>query len=1463
MRRPPRDWGRTTAFVFSVLFALLGAVPLLLGLLVRTSFVRSIAARETAKVLEEELGVQARYEVTVQAWPMMIGLDNLVVDASDGGPAFLEVERVAVRPRLFALLSGKIDAGDVELIGPRLRPVIEGGEIKNLHLTLPKQDPAAKKTQERAPLSSVTITDAGIDALIEGVRVVSREVDVDLTAEDDGAYEIALRTGPTRIDRTHPMPGREGEDAVDEDVICRLDTRVRYAPDAVLIRRLTLQGATDFDPDPGTSPPCDLPENDWRTVDVRLGALRVTGLSGGPIGGSGRVRARLPLPVAHRFAEIPNATGSLFADVEVDYDGRAELPRVTGRIELSSPGVDGKLFSSKLRGDLGVTSNLVRLENVEAQWADGTVNIGEVKIEPFAKGVPLTAGPIDIKGVEFPGLLRDLGVDPTAHVAWSLYDGHLETFKGTLDPLGLEGHLHMKTRNFEVFDKPTADPLRAHMMGVKEGVVHGSFQVRPHGVVLSNFEINTPLSRVRTTVELAFESVLDIQIYEGTEIDLSEISPLTTLPIGGKATIKARARGPFTDPDVEGDVAIKGFELAGFSAGDIESAKVHFNPLVLKINDARIRKNESRVRVTAARLDFERPKGVVVDADIDTREAPHLALKDFFEIFHFDKDPRFKEFAGLASGVARVHYALEGPEDRCGGGYLSVKTDMRLSKVEAFGERFDDGHLDMDLIWDDQDAGSNGMRMELREGSLRKGTGSILATGGFRHGGALQISAIASGIPLERLDALGAYGGLFDGTASAVATLGGTLSAMTAQADVRVSRIRIGPATLPSSELRVTMEPGGAPQRVLGVTRCGNRKLPELDLAEYERDIADGEFITSGEMFGGQVVLEDLRTTRQRRKVVSGKVHIKELNLGTIANVIPGVAFTGSPPSGQLTASIDIDSLPLDKREKADITLKIGSFTLERGGHRVRLMQPSGPIWLVENEIGVPELQVEARTASGLSGVLRVGGEIRNATTKPDLDLSLAIDPIDLAKLAADIPSLERASGVIDAKLRVTGPPEAVALSGSAKLRDGSMRIEGSPLALDDMAVDIEIGGGNVRLKKASARVGGGTLEATGRMPVVGLKLGAASFDITARGVKIPVAEGINMTADADLTAAFVPGATEGERNLPSVNGTVSLTSFSYTRPIAMSVSLGQLTGRGQRTEVTTYDPNDDFVRFSLNVVSPRPLRFQNNLVNMQLEVVQPGLALSGTNQRFGARGLLRILPDSKLTLRASEFDVREGYVRFDDPERIAPKVDVRASTEYRRYAKSTDSSTSSGAAPDAPASASIAAATASQSGNWRIHLHAHGDAEDLKVNLTSDPPLGQEDIVLLLTIGMTRAEIDRGLATSLGETVGLEALSALTGADTAVKTIVPIIDEFRFGTGYSSRTGRTEPTVTVGKRITDGVRASVTTGLTENREVRSSIEWRLGRRMSVQGSYDNANDASSSLLGNIGVDLRWRLEFE
>ncbi|MET0791285.1 MAG: hypothetical protein ABW061_07160, partial [Polyangiaceae bacterium] len=58
-------------------------------------------------------------------------------------------------------------------------------------------------------------------------------------------------------------------------------------------------------------------------------------------------------------------------------------------------------------------------------------------------------------------------------------------------------------------------------------------------------------------------------------------------------------------------------------------------------------------------------------------------------------------------------------------------------------------------------------------------------------------------------------------------------------------------------------------------------------------------------------------------------------------------------------------------------------------------------------------------------------------------------------------------------------------------------------------------------------------------------------------------------------------------------------------------------------------------------------------------------------------------------------------------------------------------------------------------------------------------------------------------------------------------------------------------------------IRASVTSGVADSREVRSNVEWQLSPRVSVEGSYDNVNDISSSTLGNLGADVRWRLEFE
>src|SRR5829696_1800024 len=99
--RAGRDFGRLLARLFCALFALIGALPLAAALLVRSEAVRTWAAAETARILEQELGVGASYRVEVRLFPLELILRELVVPSADGKAPFLRAETVAVRPRVF------------------------------------------------------------------------------------------------------------------------------------------------------------------------------------------------------------------------------------------------------------------------------------------------------------------------------------------------------------------------------------------------------------------------------------------------------------------------------------------------------------------------------------------------------------------------------------------------------------------------------------------------------------------------------------------------------------------------------------------------------------------------------------------------------------------------------------------------------------------------------------------------------------------------------------------------------------------------------------------------------------------------------------------------------------------------------------------------------------------------------------------------------------------------------------------------------------------------------------------------------------------------------------------------------------------------------------------------------------------------------------------------------------------
>ncbi|MCB9583675.1 MAG: translocation/assembly module TamB domain-containing protein [Polyangiaceae bacterium] len=1473
-RRPRRDFGRLFARLLCAVFALIGALPLAAGLLVRSKPVLRWASAETARVLHEELGVEARYQVRMELWPLAIGLDDVVVPANDGGPPVLVADHLSVKPRVFSLLAGRLDVGDIEIEKPTISIVLRDGKLANLSYRLPKREGPAPK-MERAPFSSLGVTDAKISLDIDGRRVNAGPIDLDVFAETGQSFEIGVRAAETRIVQPRPVtitadghksaiessPERSVTfDAWDEDVVCRLSLRARVEPGSVLVRRLSLLGRTDFDPAQGTDPSCTVTgDEDPAKVALRLSQVRLAVKKGEPLLVDGHVVLRAPVAIANRYVKMGQMSGWVGFAGDVRYDARARLPEVRGKLHAENFQLDVYALAKQLDADVEVSGDKITIPKLENRFADGKIVVKNARIDPFAKGGSISAERVDGSGVRFPGLMRDLGVTNDTIVAWDLDVTKVTKVHGRLSPLKIDADLYAETRNFEVTNKSFRDPARRHMIGVHAATVRGRLGVRPNALEFydtrSTFGKSAVIAKL---VSIGFSNDIDLEIGKGSHIDLADVSPLIDIPWSGLADLEVAMHGKSGNPLLTGDLGISKLVFGGFPLGDIKSGKVRFSPLKVDFFDVVGKKNGSEFRVSTARLDFDTDSSVRADAQV---RSDHFDVRDFFSMFLFDGDPRFDQIEGVGKVDARVHYDLGGKKDRCGGGLLLVKGDMDLGKVNLFEERYDSARADFDFRWLDRDASYLGIELDVPSVTLTKGTGTMLGSFAMQKGGVLTGQVVASGVPISKIDSAGALGMMVDGKANGTADVSGTVDALELAAQVHVSPVRMGTATLPASDVRVRLEPIERPLKVIGRTRCGGAITPPFVRAEYDQDKSQGTFLVSGAAFGGQIRMNDLSITRQRAKTVKGTIEFDELDVGSLAELSPSVALSGDKPHGTLSGSLVIDELPMETPSKARGKLAIQELEVEKSGLTLELLPGSHTIALADGQLKFPTLTVSARMPRGLRAVFDVKGTVSKLGKKPEVDANLTLRPLDLATLARTMPRVERVQGRLAGKLAVRGPLASPRYEGGFALSGGEIFVRGMPSPVSDLNVALDLSNDELRLSRATAKIGNGTLSVTGSAPLRGFELGQGRAVITARDLSLPLQQGMRAAVDANLVATYTPPSDGAEKPpLPRVTGDVTFRSFEYTRPITMTADINTLTQRGKRTEFEAYDPADDFVEFDVTLRANRALSIKNNLVEAELTLDRTGLQLAGTNERFGMRGEVRVKPGGRIRLRRNEFEVRQGFVRFDDVTRIAPQVDVTAVTDYRRYSESVSKdSGSGGGAADSTGSGS----TAAQGGLWHISMHAHGDAENLKIDLTSDPALAQDDIFLLLTVGLTRAELDQAQSASVGESVALEALGTLSGADRAVTKAVPVIDEFRFGSAYSSRTGRTEPTVTIGKRLAERIRANVTSGLADSREIRSNIEWRLSNRVSVEGSYDNVNDISSSSLGNLGADIRWRLEFE
>jgi hypothetical protein len=241
-----------------------------------------------------------------------------------------------------------------------------------------------------------------------------------------------------------------------------------------------------------------------------------------------------------------------------------------------------------------------------------------------------------------------------------------------------------------------------------------------------------------------------------------------------------------------------------------------------------------------------------------------------------------------------------------------------------------------------------------------------------------------------------------------------------------------------------------------------------------------------------------------------------------------------------------------------------------------------------------------------------------------------------------------------------------------------------------------------VRIVKASATVGGGSLNAAGEVGIAEGRVGDFRVAVTARRVDLSLLEGLETEWDADLELVGF-----GPRSL--LRGEARLVRGLYARDISL---LRMLIERRPAAGLAS----DAGVHLDLRANLDDKIIVRTALARLRAGGL---LRVQGTSAAPIVFGSLTVR-EGQIVFRRHTFELTSASVRFTDPRRIDPELDVRGIARIRDY---------------------------------DVTMQVTGRSDDLKVTFVSSPPLPEEDVLSLVAFGATRAQMGRaGAGAFVGE---------------------------------------------------------------------------------------------------------------
>lgn len=420
---------------------------------------------------------------------------------------------------------------------------------------------------------------------------------------------------------------------------------------------------------------------------------------------------------------------------------------------------------------------------------------------------------------------------------------------------------------------------------------------------------------------------------------------------------------------------------------------------------------------------------------------------------------------------------------------------------------------------------------------------------------------------------------------------------------------------------------------------------------------------------------------------------------------------------------------------------------------------------------------------------------------------------VDLKLLRLFVTGLQ-ANGTAQIAMKVGGPLASPVFEGSLKADAEAIRHPDLPFPIDRLHAAAAFEENRLKIETLEFLAGGGLVRGTGEVLLGDLERSESPFAIRRAAVRFQGSDvhadypdGLRSTSDLDVTLSR-------ERGETLLSGTIDLIRSVYGKDFRLDKG----TAPARAGDALRAGPGGPLagVKLDLLIRAQQDAWLRNDFGAIE---GQGELRVRGTADRPSLSGRITAVEGGAIRFRGVSYRVLAGSMDFADPEVIDPVYDLQAETHVSEY---------------------------------QVTLHAEGTMGDFRYELSSNPPLPEQDIVSLLLTGRTLGAFGQEGGGLAEETISTYLTGRLTGELTDRVTGRAGIDLFSIDPLQANAQGDPTTRITVGKQVTPDLFVVYSSDLSSTQGAIYQLDYALSRDFHFASLRDRD--------GSIGGDFKYIL---